>query len=235
MLALDGAQKLVELGGLAQIEPGRRLVEAEQHRLGAHGACDFEPPLAAIRQLAGGIVGAVGEPGPLEPIAGLLDRSAFGVGVGADAEHAGERESGRTHERIVLRDHQVLQHRHAGKQADVLERARHPRLLSHQVVGHAFEQEQRSAGAFEAAPAAISQAVEFVPYGGITELQRDASLGRLVKAGDAIEHGGLAGAVRPDQRRDVRALGGKREVVDGKQAAEAHGEMVDAQDRGAHP
>src|SRR5207244_12717194 len=73
-----------------------------------------------------------------------------------------------------------------------------------------------------------------LPDACVAELQRDASLGRLVKAGDAIEHGGLAGAVRPDQRRNVRALGDKREVVDGKETAEAHGEMVDAQDRGAH-
>ena len=49
----DGAEELVELGALARIEAGRRLVEAEQERLGAHGARDLEPPLSAIGQLAG--------------------------------------------------------------------------------------------------------------------------------------------------------------------------------------
>src|SRR5215468_507871 len=39
--------------------------------------------------------------------------------------------------------------------------------------------------------------------------------GRLVEAGDAVEHGGLAGAVRADQRGDLAALGHERQLVDG--------------------
>ena len=35
--------------------------------------------------------------------------------------------------------------------------------------------------------------------------ERDAAFGRLVEAGDAVEHSGLAGAVRADQRGDVAA------------------------------
>ena len=58
MFVADGGQQLVELGALARIEAGRRLVEAEQHRIGAHGARDLEPALGAIGQVAGRIVGA---------------------------------------------------------------------------------------------------------------------------------------------------------------------------------
>ena len=43
---------------LARVEAGRRFVEAEQHRVGAHGARDLEPALLAIGQVAGEIVGA---------------------------------------------------------------------------------------------------------------------------------------------------------------------------------
>jgi hypothetical protein len=42
---------------------------------------------------------------------------------------------------------------------------------------------------------------------------------RLVEAGDAVEHRGLAGAVRPDQRRDVGPADVERHVVDRDRAA----------------
>src|SRR5262249_1971725 len=90
-------------------------------------------------------------------------------------------------------------------------------------------------GAHVAALAAVGQGVERIPQMRRAELQGDAALGRLVEAGDAIEDGGLAGAVRPDQRSDVAALGGEREVVHGDQAAEPHGQGLDAQDRVCHP
>ena len=59
------------------------------------------------------------------------------------------------------------------------------------------------------------------------------ALGRLVEAGDAVEHGGLAGAVRPDQRGDGAALDVEGQIVDGDEAAEAHGQMLDAEHRAA--
>ena len=43
----------------ARIEAGGRLVEAEQHRVGAHRARDLEAALRAVGQVAGRIVGAV--------------------------------------------------------------------------------------------------------------------------------------------------------------------------------
>src|SRR5260370_28683307 len=65
--------------------------------------------------------------------------------------------------------------------------------------------------------------------------ERNAALARLVKAGDAIEHGGFAGAVRPDQRRDVAVVRREREIVHGGEAAEPHGQVLDLEQRRAHP
>ena len=64
----------------------------------------------------------------------------------------------------------------------------------------------------------------------------DAALARFVEAGDAIEDGGLAGAVRPDQRGDVALTRVKRQVVHRDQSAEAHGQVFDAKKSvvGAH-
>ena len=225
----DGEQELVELGALARIEAGGRLVEAEQHRIGAHGAGDLEPALRAVGQLAGRIVGALDQADAVEPVARLVDRGALGRRVGREAEHAEQREAGGEHQRVVLGDQQILQHGHAGKQADVLEGAGDARLLRHQIVGHALEQKERAVGSHHAALAAVGQAVERVPHRGVAVVQRDAALGRLVEAGDAVEHGGLAGAVRSDQRGDVAARGVEGEIVDGDQAAEAHGQMLDAE------
>src|SRR5438128_9097679 len=66
----------------------------------------------------------------------------------------------------------------------------------------------------------------------------DAAAAWLVEAGDAVEHRGLAGAVRADQRGDVAALRREAQVVDRNKAAEPHGQALDRQDglgRGAHP
>src|SRR5262249_57853621 len=89
-----------------------------------------------------------------------------------------------------------------------------------------------------AALAALRERIKLVPQLRRAELQRDAPLGRLVEPGDAVEDRCLAGAVRADQRGDGTALGGEREIVHGHEAAKAHGQVLDPQDRGdrrAHP
>ncbi len=103
LVGADGVEVVPELGALVRIEAGRGLVEAEQHRVGAHRPRDLEAALVAIGQLAGGIVGAADEPGLLEPIPGLVDGRAFGPSIGRQAERAEHRPSGCAHERIVLR------------------------------------------------------------------------------------------------------------------------------------
>ena len=128
MLVADGAQEFVEFRALAVVEAGGRLVEAKQHRIGAHGAGDFEPALGAVGQGAGGVVGARGEADAVEPISCLVDGGGFGAGVGARAEEPKHGESRGQHQRVVLGDQEVFQKRHAGEQPHVLKRARDARL-----------------------------------------------------------------------------------------------------------
>src|SRR5262249_51595438 len=200
---------------------------------------NLQPPLGAVREVAGGIVGALDQPDLVEPHAGLLDRALLRPPIGARPEHAEKGEAGRDHQRIVLGHQQVLERRHAGEQADVLECAGDSRLLRHQVVGHALEQEQRAAMPPHAAGAAVGHRLQLLPHGGIAVVQRDPPFGGLVEAGDAVEDGGLAGAVGPDQRGDLPARRREAKVADGNEPAEAHGQVLDAQHRicagGDHP
>ena len=68
MLVADRVQIAAELGAFARIEAGGRLVETQQHRFGTHRARDLEAALVAVRQIAGGIVGARGQTRLVEPI-----------------------------------------------------------------------------------------------------------------------------------------------------------------------
>ena len=124
VVVADRAQERVEIGRFARIEAGGRLVEAEQHRIGAHGAGDLEPALGAVGQLAGRIVGAVDQADLVEPVFRALDRLGLAGAVARRADQAEHRHAARAHQRIVVRDQQVFEHRHALEQADVLERAR---------------------------------------------------------------------------------------------------------------
>ena len=56
---------------------------------------------------------------------------------------------------------------------------------------------------------------------------------RRQERGDQLEQGGLAGAVRADHREDLAARDVEGDVVDGDQAAEALGQVLDL--RGAPP
>jgi hypothetical protein len=97
----------------------------------------------------------------------------------------------------VLRDHQVFQRRHAWKQPDVLEGARDLGLFRDPEIVQALELDN---------PA-------------VTMRQPQGAAGWPVESGDAVEHGGLAGAVRSDQCGDLAPLRGKRQIVHGDDAA----------------
>ena len=49
----------------------------------------------------------------------------------------------------------------------------------------------------------------------------------VVDAAHAVEHAGLAGAVRPDQRQELARLGRERDLVEHHQPAEPQGEALD--------
>ena len=61
--------------------------------------------------------------------------------------------------------------------------------------------------------------------------QGQASDGRLVEAGDAVEDRGLARAVGTDDGGDLARPGRERHVVDRHQTAEAHGQVLDLDER----
>ena len=134
-----------------------------------------------------------------------LDGVLFGLAEPADAENGADGEPRGAHQHIVLRHHQILEHRHALEQPDVLEGAGDAGVAIDIVVVEPLQVEALTAG--------------------MGELHQ--TFGRLVEAGDAIEHRGLAGAVRPDQRSDVVAAHRERNVVDGEQPTEAHGQVLD--------
>src|SRR5690606_10964055 len=117
----------------------------------------------------------------------------------------------------------------------VLEGARHPRPVGDVVFGHALQQE---GGAFSRAAPAIAAACHLVhqllhPAGTVPH--HHAPLGRLVEPGDAIEDGGLAGALGPDQGGDVAAANLEGQVVYRDQPPETHGQMLDGENRIALP
>ncbi len=124
LLVADRVEQLVQPVALARVEAGRRLVEAEQHGPRAHGARDLEPPLVAVGQVAGGLVGARDtSPTRSSQCARSSTACLLGAGETAEPENGADGEARGAHQPVVLRDHQILQHRHAGEQADVLEGA----------------------------------------------------------------------------------------------------------------
>jgi hypothetical protein len=107
----------------------------------------------------------------------------------------------------MLRDQQILQRRHATEEADILKSPRHPGPRD-PVTGQAVQ--------CDILPAMV---------------QGQAPLGRSVEAGDAVEHRGLAGAIRADDGSDGAPRGGEGNLLHRGQAAEAHGQLLDCQDR----
>ena len=103
----------------------------------------------------------------------------------------------------VAADEDVLQDRHVGEQADVLEGA-----------GDAGLGDQVGLGRQDRA------------------LVGDGALGGDVQAGEAVEEGGLAGAVGADEADDLAGVDGEVDGADGGEAAEAHGDVAALRVRG---
>ena len=122
-LLADREQKLVQPLALARIEARGGLVEAEQQRPRAHRARDLEPALVAIGQLARRSSARRVQPDPVKPMAREFDCLLLCLAEAADAENGADGEPRRAHQHVVLRHHQVLEHRHAVEQPDVLEGA----------------------------------------------------------------------------------------------------------------
>ena len=71
--------------------------------------------------------------------------------------------------------------------------------------------------------------------GDVAALEPDVPGARRERAGDQVEEGALAGAVRPDDRGQAAGEEARGHVGERREAAEALGEPLDLEDRrGAH-
>ena len=91
MILADRQQQLAQFIAFARVQSGGWLVEAEQDGFGAHRACDLEPPLVAVGQVACCIVGAGREPNTVEPVACAIDCLFLCLPEARSADQAEER------------------------------------------------------------------------------------------------------------------------------------------------
>ncbi len=126
-------------------------------------------------------------------------------------------------------DQQVLERGHALEQPDVLEGARDPRLAGDFVIGHALEQKEFAIHRRRVASARTGDGRDVLGCCDAVAGKGESPLGRLVKAGDAIEDSRLARAVRADERGNVSPSDRKAEGVHRDEAAEPHCEVFDGE------
>ena len=100
-------------------------------------------------------------------------------------------------------DQQVLERGHALEKPDVLEGPGDPRLAGDLVVGHPLEQKEFAIRRRRMPAARAGDGGDVLVRRDAVTGKGKAPLGRLVEAGDAIEDGRLARAVRADERGDV--------------------------------
>src|SRR5712675_2085716 len=160
------------------------------------------------------IVGAIDQPDAVEPEPRQVDRAFLGGAPGWRADQPEKGQARSQHQRIVLRDHQIFERGHAGEQPDVLEGARHLCQLGNPEIVQPLELD-----------------------GAAVKMRHPhRAQCRFVETGDAVEHGGFAGAVRPDQGGDLAPLGVERQIADGDDAAETHRQTIDGENAfPAHP
>src|SRR5437870_943492 len=106
---------------LPAIHAGGGLVEQKQLGLQRQGARDLEPALVAVGEVAGPLVGTVGEADQLEQRQGPATRLALLGARRGQPDHAAHEAARRPH---VTRDHHVLERRELAEQTHVLKRAR---------------------------------------------------------------------------------------------------------------
>src|SRR6478672_8173771 len=198
-------KQLIQRLCLACVQACRWLIETKQNWPRAHRARDLKPPLVPIGKLAGNRIGPRAQANTVKPRLRMRDGLFLGHAIAAEADEGADGQGGSAIERLMLCHHQILENRHAPEQPDILEGTSNPSATVDIVIVETLEIEPRP----------------------ILMRKREHPLRRLVKASDAVEHRGFAGAIRPDQSSDVAAADVKGHVVNGKQAAEAHCQMLD--------
>ena len=132
----------------------------------------------------------------------------------------------------VHRGEHVFKDRHGLEQADILERARDAALRD-DVRGIGDDALVKIALRAFAGVDLFHFAVRVVADDGLAQKVHTA-VGRLIDAGDAVEGRGLPGAVRADQRDDLAVIDVHGKVIDGDDAAELHGDMLNVKNGRTH-
>ena len=186
-----------QLGGLAHVEAGGRLVEEQQVRVGRQGAGQLDGR-AAGRRRGSGRPARPGWPTPTTSSASRARRAMatlLAPGRG-QVEQAGHEPGAAPH---VGADHDVLQRGHAGEEPEVLEGA------GHAAGGHLVRRPAVERHALEPHLARVGDG----------------------HAGEQVEEGRLAGAVGTDDRLDAPGPDVEAHLPDGLDPAEALGDATD--------
>ena len=184
LLVADREQQLVELGRFARVEAGGRLVEAQQARPGAQRAGDLEPALVAVGQRAGRPVGA--------RRSARSGRANSGRGRSPPARRCGSAAGPRG------RRSRTGSPPSAGCAA---RRSGFPAPSCRRTGGCSG----RCAPCRRAARCGSLPSVRAASTVAVRAMQGQPAGARPVEAGQAVEDGRLAGAVRPDDRGDLAA------------------------------
>ena len=126
--------------------------------------------LLAVRQIAGKNVALLFQTENIKQFLGLITHARFVGVVDRQAQHAFRRRAA-VFRTVMKSDHNVADHRHIVEKTDILESTRDT-LMIDDLLGLA---------------------------GKILAVQVKFTVGRLIHAGNHIEHGGLSGAVRADK------------------------------------
>ncbi len=183
--------------GLLRVHAGGRLVEQQQLRVGGERARDLEPALVAVGQVAGQLVVPARQSRRRRAAPRARSRASRLLALDALRCRGSSRRCRRL-SRQCIADQHVLERRHLVEEADVLERPADAELGD--------------------------------PCGGcrstsVPSKTIDAG-GRHVDAGEHVEEGRLAGAVRADQANDRPARDREVDVVHRDEAAELLAHLV---------
>ena len=194
---IDLAQDIHKLAALTRVQARGGLVEQDELRRRHQRAAKLADLLAAIGQIVDGLVAQMIHADGVEHLARLLAQDAFLAVAAAQVDDEAEHVVGNI---LLAAHHHVLQHRHGGKQFDILERSADARLdgLKGRLAG-----QQRIA-------------------------EPDLAGRRRNDRVDEVQRRGLAGAVRADEGVDFALLHVNGEVIDRNKALEALDEMLNS-------
>ena len=200
-LLVDAADQLGEVAALVLVHARRRLVQQQELRIGGHGAHQLQPALQPVGQVAGVLLGVGAEPDQVQQPVGALDVLLLAP------DRTGGAEQGVSKGVVgscVEPQGYVLEHRHLGKQADILE---------------------------SPADAQVAKPVRGDADDGLP-VEKDLSAGGRHRPGDQVQQRGLAGSVGADEAKELAPGQGQVDVVHRPDPAELDRYALEFQDVG---